>query len=431
MKRSLLFLLLILLMRPDVYAQKIYLLDSLYAAAEAQLPILRNKELIAIQGALQQANLDARRLPQIQLAATGSLQSENVKLEFPPTVPIPGVDLPLYRAQVYAEARYVIYDGGRLKAAGQALDQNILSARAALDAPAEQVRETVEQLFISILILRKQKEILQTGLATLSEKEKALRAAVDAGAALPSSIAEIQAQRLRTEAQELQLEQTEAGALSALSLLTGLPLSSEDEFTPPPEIHPPMSANFSQRTDVRLLGFRQMKLAAQTQQVDANRKPLLTAFVKAGVGYPNPLNFFDDGISPYAIVGLQATWQPFDWKVSKRSKEALQIQSLAIDNEREQLIQQLKTQEIRLSEQWSLYNQLIAKDTEALELQKQILATAETQLQEGTITSTDYLQKWNAVQQIELQLELHRLQKLETALKLRSLRHQYSVGSRQ
>ncbi|HHJ49492.1 MAG TPA: TolC family protein [Phaeodactylibacter sp.] len=421
MRRTLLFLLLTLFGLTDARSQQTYTLDSLYRAAEARLPLLRNKELIAAQGELQRANLYARRLPQLQLTATGSFQSENVKLDFPPTVPIPGVELPLYRAQLYAEANYVLYDGGRLKAAQQTLDQRLQTSQAALEAPAEQVRQTVQQLFFSVLVLRKQREILETGMASLRERQKALQAAIDAGAALPATAIELEAQLLRTEAQTLQLKQTEAGLLSALNTLTGLSIDKEASFTPPATPPPPATEDFSQRTDIRLIGFRQMELAAKAEQSKANRKPTVAAFAKAGIGYPNPLNFFDDQISPYGIIGLQASWQLFDWKVSKRDQDALKYQQLMLDNEREQRIQQLKTEEARLREQWTLYDQLIAKDAAALELQKQLLSTAETQLQEGTITATDYLQKWNAVQQAGLQLELHRLQKLQTAMQWESL----------
>ncbi len=421
MRTFFLLFLLGLLSLSSAQSQQTYTLDSLYHAAEAKLPVLRNKELIAAQGELQRANLYARRLPQLQLVATGSLQSENVKLDFPPTVPIPGVELPLYRAQLYAEASYVLYDGGRLKAAQQTLDQSLQTAQASLEAPAEQVRQTVQQLFFNVLILRKQREILETGMASLRERQKALQAAIDAGTALPATAIELEAQLLRTEAQALQLDQTEAGLLSALNILTGQPITKEDSLALPPDITPSPTRDFSARTELRLIGFRQMELAAKAEQSKANRKPTVAAFAKAGIGYPNPLNFFDDQVSPYGIIGLQASWQIFDWKVSKRNQDALKYQQLMLDNEREQRILQLNTEEARLLEQWNLYDQLIEKDAAALDLQKQLLATAETQLQEGTITATDYLQKWNAVQQAGLQLELHRLQKLQTALQWESL----------
>ncbi len=403
-------------------AQEPLSLEDCYQAAQDNLPVLKNADLIGLQAELQTNNLQAQKLPQLQLIANGSFQSENIALEFPPQVPIENIELPLYRAQLYAEVNYLLYDGGRLKAAKDNINALAQRQMAQLEIPAEQVRETVQQLFFSIHILRKQQEILQAGIATLQEREQAVQAAVDAGVLLPGNLSELRAKILETESLLLQAQQNEAGARRALSVLTQLELSAETPLALPEETAiTPENSDFSQRADLRLFAFRQMELDARARQIEANRKPTLAAFAKGGVGYPNPLNLFDDQISPYGIVGLQLSWKPFDWGIAKRNKEALQLESAAMQNERAQLVQQYSIRDVRLREQLALYELQIEKDRQLLDMQKQIAREAATQLEQGTITSADYLVKWNEVQQTQLRLELHRIQQLQTSEEIKLL----------
>ncbi len=399
-----------------------YSLEACYRAAKNNLPVLRNKNLITAQSALQQANLKAQRLPQIQLTAYGSLQSENISLQFPPSLPIEGIDLPLHRTQLYAEAQFPLYDGGRLKAAEAEWLAQTASRQASLTVPEEEVVRQVQQLFFSIHILQKQEEILRSGLQTLRQREQALQNATAAGAALESKVLEVQSQILQTESQLLQIQQGKTGALRVLALLTGLELEDSKQLEMPQEISTlPEPNDFSQRAQIQLLAFRQMELDAQNKRVEAMRRPTLATFAKVGIGYPNPLNFFDDAISPYGIIGLQLSWQPFDWKQSKRKREILQWQRQSLLNEGDQIRQQYAAEDVQLREQIQHHQQQIDKDQELLHVRQQLLEEATTRLEQGVITPTDYLLKWNARQQAELQLELHRLQKLQAQHQLQLL----------
>ncbi len=404
--------------------QQAYSLEDCYQAAKQNLPLLRNTDLIAAQAALQQANLDAQRLPRLQLIANGSFQSENISLQFPPNLPIEGVELPLYRAQLYAEAQYVLYDGGRLQAAQSEWQTRTAQQQASLAIPEEEVIKQVQQLFFSIHLLQKQEEILQTGLKTLHEREQALQNAIAAGAALESQLLEWQGQILQTESQLLQIQQNKNSALRVLSLLTALNIKDSKQLKRAEETAiPPEPGDFSQRAQMKLFALRQTELEAQNRILEAKRKPTLATFAKAGIGYPNPLNFFDENISPYGIIGLQLSWQPIDWKQTKRKKEMLQLQSQSILNERDQLQQQYLAEDAQLREQIKRYKKQIDKDKELLQLRQQLVEEADIQLKQGVITTTDYLLRWNALQQSKLQLEWHQLQKMQTQHLLHLLHH--------
>lgn len=407
-------------------AQHKYTLQECYQAAEQNTPILRNSDLIAAQAVLQQASIQSQRLPRVQLIANGSLQSENITLSFPPNLPLESIELPLYRGQLYAEAQYTIYDGGRLKTSEELVAATSLRQQQNLEVPREEVRQKVLELFFSLQTLEAQQSILESGLKSLHEREKSVQSAVEAGALLEENLLELQVQIMHTESQILQIKQSKSSVRKILSHLTGLSIDEHTQFELPPLPKTlPEEEDFTQRANWQTFAFRQMELNAQIKNAEAMRKPVVAAFGKAGIGYPNPLNFFDDAVSPYGIIGLQLTWQPFDWKVTQRKKEMLQLQSHAILNEQEQLLQQYKSEDIQLRSQLLLFEQQIQKDKALLALQKQLVQKADIQLQEGTITTTDYLAKWNAYQQTEWQLKLHQLQQLQSAYTLQILHNGY------
>ena len=56
------------------------------------------------------------------------------------------------------------------------------------------------------------------------------------------------------------------------------------------------------------------------------------------------------------------------------------------------------------------YNEMILKDKDILDLRERIVKTASSQLDNGVITSTDYIIQLNAQAQAELNLETHKIQ---------------------
>src|SRR5690606_12844833 len=118
------------------------------------------------------------------------------------------------------------------------------------------------------------------------------------------------------------------------------------------------------RPEQELFRLQKQALLANENLISGARRPKVSAVVRAGVGYANPLNFFETNLSPYAIGGLSFSWNLFDWGQSARDRQLLAVQNQIIDN-------QLKTFEHNIDLTEGKFRENIAK------LEKQFLRDEE------------------------------------------------------
>ncbi|RMF21929.1 MAG: hypothetical protein D6765_14975, partial [Bacteroidetes bacterium] len=220
MPTRLLFFLALFLAAPHLGAQDSLSLEQCYAAALQRAPILQNHPLLNRLESLLRQQVEAGRLPSLELKAEGAYQSESIRLDFPAPVPVEPVEVPRHRAQLYIEGAYRLYDGGRADAAAAKAAAGIATARAELEVQVDRIRDSVRRLFFQVLRLRAQRAIVVLGRRTLQERLAAARNAVDNGVLLPGALLELETQLQQTESTLLQLDIGIAAAFDGLTLLT-------------------------------------------------------------------------------------------------------------------------------------------------------------------------------------------------------------------
>ena len=139
---------------------------------------------------------------------------------------------------------------------------------------------------------------------------------------------------------------------------------------------------------------------------------MLSLFAQAGVGYANPLNFFDQSLSPFAIGGVQFRWA-FDWGKSKKDKELTAVKMQTVENQREQFLYELNLLDNRYAADKATIEKQIERDREIASLQTELLNISASQLNHGVITASEYLQQFNAGVDTQLNVRLHELALLQ------------------
>jgi hypothetical protein len=120
-------------------------------------------------------------------------------------------------------------------------------------------------------------------------------------------------------------------------------------------------------------------------------------------------------------VGAQMQWHIWDWKINQREQKQNHIQKQVLTD---QLDAFNKQQAIGLSEaelRIQKLEQLLEKDLEIIELQKKISDRSARQLENGTITSADYLRDLNEEKQARINWSLHQIQKSQALTDLQYL----------
>ena len=383
-------------------------LEDCYRMAREAHPFQRQYGVLQQGSAVRMAQIDASRLPDLQWNSRARLQSDVV--QFP--LELPGANipqLPLYSVQSAVEANYPIWDGG-ISAARKTMEQAALAAEAqALSVELEQLKPRINDLFLGVLLLREQEAVLRNSMNSLEARRATVEAAVRHGAALPGEADRLQVEILRIESSIAGNRSEQQAALDALSVWIQMPVEADIELVLPAWDEAAMALP-AQRAETRLFDLQKQRIAASEALIDAGKKPKLSAWAQAGLGYPNPFNFFDNELSPFGAIGLAFSWRIHDWKQAARDRELLSLQMLGIDNQSAAFDRQLEAREIQLRRQIEDTAALLAKDEEIIALQARILAQVEAQLERGTATATDFIEQQNAFTQAQLALQNRRIQ---------------------
>ncbi|MEZ5040744.1 MAG: TolC family protein [Saprospiraceae bacterium] len=377
--------------------------------ALSRYPLQQQKPLLEQAHRLKLAQLDAQRMPSIFWKAKTTYQSETVSLPFV----LPGQDaafkVPKFNGQTTLEGNYVLYDGGAINA-NQALQAAMLAKDLqAVEVSLYPVKEQVQQLYFGVLLLRTQDQVLANSIGDLQQRLANLAALEKHGVGLPLNSHKLEVQVLTLEKRRADLQGQEESLLALLGDLMGQTLTAETILAPP-SIPAVTFDEGSQRPELSLFSKQKQVILEQSKLIDIQQKPKVSAFLQAGVGYANPLNFFDDNLSPFAIGGIQFQWNIWDGKQGQKQKDWLLVQSQLVDNQAATFEYQQRLLDQQYLKEAQKIATLMVRDKEVIQLQETILQQVNAQLAQGIITSTEYVSELNTQINAKLELALHELQ---------------------
>lgn len=388
-------------------------LPEAYELTEKQYPILKNGSLLDQLYQIDLKKLDISQLPTIELKADGRIQSEVTQL---PGEGLPiQTDLPLYSIKTFVEANYTIYDGGIPEIQKELKAAQLLADQQSLEVEKYSLRNQINQLFLGTLLLREQIKLLDITLEDLDARKERVQAGVTFGTVLESEVSKIKVRSLEIEAEKSNLISTEKGLVATLEALTGEAIDQTVRLELP-DLPSPRYIPEIKRPEQTFFQLQKQALLANEKLLEAARKPKLGAYVQAGVGYPNPVNFLDDAFAPFAIGGVRFQWAITDWDKQKTDTERLTIAAQQFDNQQETFEYKLNTLTGKYLSDLDRLEEQIEKDREIADLQATILQQLAAQLEGGVITSTDYINQANLELAARQKLELHKTQLLQVQL---------------
>ncbi len=391
-------------------------LSEAYDLLAKQYPTLQDA------GLLQQIHqkdldlLDIAKKPTLSLKAEGRLQSESVSLNAADGMMVPfEINQPLVSVKSYVDAQYLIIDGGLNEVKRKLKDVQLQAELQNIKVDEYALRQRINNLFVGISLFREQSKLFDISLANLQARKERISAGIEQGVLLESEKTQIEVKELELLAQKDNVSHQISGFVESLAFLIGKSLSTEITLGFP-SMSPPEQIPEIDRPEQQLFKLRREAILAQSDLIEVERKPKLAAFAQAGIGYPNPLNLLDAGFSPYGMVGLQLNWRITDWKKGDSDRELLSLQAQKVIHAEKAFDFNLKSQEaLYLSEVERLKAQ-IQNDEKIVLLQTKILEQLTPQLDEGVITSTEYIIQVNAELSARQNLVIHQTQLLKTQL---------------
>ena len=370
-------------------------------------PLQRKKLYAESIAALHIRDLRSNNLPRINIGAQATWQSD--VFSFPgdnPLFQIPEVPKDQYKLSVDVAQR--IWDGGtdRYSQQQRELERDLASAQA--DVDVYQLREIVTDLYFKTLLLQESEAILQSSKTDLQNRLKQAEASVAEGAALRTSADQVKIQILKTGQQ---ISATEVDKQALLEILAKWIGRAQVDFAlaGPGWSNTPLQPEA--RPEIRLFSLQQRSYQLQKDRLQLMLQPRIEAFAQGGIGRPNPFNFFETGFEPFLLVGLRASWTPFDWGNRQREAQIFDLQAKNVEAQRLAFEQRLEAGAIK--DFWDLnvkYKEQLDQDDAIITLQEDIVRRAEAQVKNGVMTDTDYLTQINLLTQSRLTRKMHEVQ---------------------
>ncbi len=388
-------------------------LQYCYEAAKSLSPLKQQEIYNKNIHELSLKNHASNYLPQLFLNGKATYQSE--------VFTIPGIgmvsdipEIPKDQYQASVNLTQNIYDAGLTRYSRQVEDSKLEVSGKELETELYDIQSTINQLFFSSLQLQESLHILQTTLENLTNQKKIVSASVEHGVVKRSSLYSIDKQILTLQQEKITLESEKEALLQMLSEWTGEPID-KTTFLKIPDLKPAPATELNiERPEISLFNARKQLLESQASMTNVRRLPRLQAFGQAGIGRPNPFNFFEIEASTFYIVGLQLNWQIYDWGNARRKKQLIGFQQNIISTREDNFKRNIS---IALTRQYADIEKLEAileKDEEIIALQDRIVKTAFSELNNGVITSTDYITELNALTRARIKQALHRLELSKT-----------------
>lgn len=394
-----------------ILAQNSLTLKECYDRAYANAPISSEKEIYSNIWQLKDNNLSKGWLPTVDMNGNFVYNSSVVDMtEVLGSLPFPGISdlispLPHEQYKITLDVNQMIYDGGAVKSARnlEKVEGKINEMQTEIDL--YKLRSQINGYYFNLLLIDRQKELLQNYLELLNKRIASMGSAFESGVILKSDTDVLVAERIKLEQQLTENAIRKASLLKILSGLIGVDLDTSTQF-----VIPAIDEEFNDelfRPELQLFDLRKEQLDASKQLIQSKRMPKAFGFATFGYGNPPGSNFFKDEFAPFFIVGAGVKWNIFDWNRARNERQIVSLQQNLIDIRKSDLTDNLKRLLDAKSAEISSLKSLVDTDIELIGIRKRIIEAAESQYRNGAITATEYLNELNAERQTMINHEIH------------------------
>jgi len=411
------FLLIALLSSSALIAQSLTL-EQAYALARQNYPLAKQKDLIKQTAEISIENLNKGYLPQIVLSAQATLQSAVTE----PTIPTPGFLIQIQDKDQYkvlvADLNQVIYDGGNIRNQKEIQKLNSAVEDQRLEVELYKLIERINQVYLSVLYIDEQIKQVQLVKEDFNNGIKRVEAQVKNGVAFRSNLDVLKAELLRNDQRLIELHATRKGLVDVLGLLINQSLDPNVQLEKPKT---ELGLNSEvKRPEIKLYDDQARLVLQQKELVRSRNLPKASFFVQGGYMKPG-LNLFLNSYDWFYFGGVRLNWSLSSLYTSKKEKQIADVTKRMVDLQKETFVLNSNTQLKQQQSEIDKLQQLISTDQVIIDLRKSIKDAARAQLENGVITSNDYLREVNAEDQSRQTLITHQLQLLQAQINFQTI----------
>jgi outer membrane protein TolC len=387
------FLMGLLLTGISVRAQNsVYTLEKCYALARQNYPLIKKHDLIARSSDYSIENAGKGWLPQFSVGGQATYQSETI--DFQKVIGGPGLLIPPLSKDQYkiqAEVDQNIYDGGKTKNEKDLIRANEASQQQSLEVSLYELNDRINQLYFSILLIDEQIRQNNINRDNFQNSANKAKASYDNGTALKSNVDEFLAEIATIDMVDIEYKSNRKAYTDMLSIFIGQPLDENTQLVMPPQI---VTEAVIKRPELMMYDLNKQIYDVQDRELKSAYLPKFDAFLQGAYGRPT-LNFIDNNFGGWYIGGIRMVWNLGSLYTLKNNRTNIKIGKESVDVDKETFMYNTNLIIKNQSQNMIKYAALLNQDETVIFLRSSVANAARSQLENGVVTTHDYIAKVN------------------------------------
>jgi len=390
-------------------------LEECYGLAKQNYPLIKKHELISKTKEYNLQNAAKGWLPQIQIIGQATYQNDVI--QFPLSLPNKAIE-PLSKDQykVYADVQQNIYDGGMISNQKKMATLSSEIELQKTEVETDQLKMRINQIYFGILQTDEQLQQTELTRSDLSSGLKKAKAQLENGVIFRSNVDVLKAQIINMDQKEIEIQSLKKSFLQMLSLFINKNLNENTILLKPEKI---LIQDENKRAELKLFELQKLSLDQQKSNINSKNLPKFGAFFQGGYGKPG-FNMLKNEFHVFYIGGLRLNIPISGFYTKKNDLALVEAQQQEIDVQKENFLFNQQFETIQNNNELDKIQQLIAKDDELVILRESIKKASLAQLDNGVITTNDYLREVNELDRAKNQKITHEIQYLLTQYNLKA-----------
>jgi outer membrane protein TolC len=407
--KKLLIILIFLLSVGIVNPQTSLTLEECYNKSRENYPLILQKDYIAKSNDYSVSNVWNGYFPQITISGQATYQSDVTSLP----ISLPGMtinQLTQDQYKVVADVSQVIYDGGIMNSQSDLQKSLAEVDDQKLEIELIKIKERVNQIYFGILLLDEQISQIDFVKSDLIASLSKLNASFENGTALKSNVDVLKAELLKANQKEIELNSARIAFLDMLGLLINQPLDESTKLDQP--IFNTLSSEVEiNRPELKLFSSQQNMSESQSGLTISKILPKASLFFQGGYGKPG-LNMLMNEFDWFYIAGARLSWSLSNLYSYGNEKEINELNKKTIEAQKQTFLLNTNISIKQQLQEIEKLKKLITVDKEIIDIRISVKESANAQLENGVITSNDFIRELNAEDTAKQNLAIHTTQLL-------------------
>ena len=384
-------------------------IDSCYALAKKNYPLIRQYELIEKTKEYTLSNANKAYLPQLSITAIEGYIFGELPSFGPANVEAETSD---FKFIGIAQLNQTIWDGGATKTQKKIIAASSETEKASLDVAIYDLHARVNQLYFGILLVDEQLMQLEVQNAILSNNVNRVKQLSDNGLAFKTDLDEIKVEQLKLNQHKTELKYVRNGYVMMLSLLIGAKIT-EPIILQKPAFNDSLPDLQIMRPELSLYKSQRNMVNAQSDLQRVSLMPKI-GLLGAGVMLAPGIGSGENGATSIGVAGLSATWSIGGIYKRGNEKQLTQLSLNKINLQEETFLFNTKLQVAQTSADVEKQKAILAGDEEIISLRKSIRESYQLKYNTGAGSLMDLLNATEKESEARSQKALHEMQLLIT-----------------